>query len=211
MNSAVVAVLVLIAFVLGYRFYSRFLVDRVFNLDKETGPTPAVELEDGVDFVPSSKEVLFGHHYSSIAGAAPIVGPAVAVIWGWVPAIIWVTLGTIFMGAVHDLGTLVLSMRYKGHSIGQLASSIIGQRARNLFLLVIFFLVWLVIAVFALVIANLFVSYPTTVLPINFEILVALAIGWWIRKKEENFCGHHCSLSSAFISWSGWEPRCQYR
>lgn len=114
MNSAVVAVSVLVAFVFGYRFYSKYLIERVFKLDEESGPTPAVELDDGVDFVPTSKEVLFGHHYSSIAGAAPIVGPAVAVIWGWVPAIIWVTLGTIFMGAVHDLGTLILSMRYKG-------------------------------------------------------------------------------------------------
>ena len=183
MNAAVLAVLVLVGFYLGYRFYSRYLSEKLFNLDEETGPTPAEAMQDGVDFVPTQKSVLFGHHYSSIAGAAPIVGPAVAVIWGWVPALLWVLFGTLFMGAVHDFGTLVLSMRNRGHSIGQLTGGIIGSRARNLFLLVIFFLVWLVIAVFALVIAKLFVSYPSTVLPINFEIIVAIAIGWWIKRR----------------------------
>lgn len=183
MNAAVLGVGGLILFVLAYRFYARYLQDKVFQLP-DNNKTPAHELEDGIDYVPTNKKVLFGHHYSSIAGAAPIVGPAVAVIWGWVPAVLWVILGVIFMGACHDFGCLVLSMQHRGESMGQLAEKIMGRRVRNLFLLVIFFLVWLVIAVFALVIANLFIQFPGSVIPINFEIAIALVMGFLINKKK---------------------------
>lgn len=183
MNAALVLVLGLALFYLGYRFYSRYLAHHVFSLDP-ANPTPARQQEDGVDFVPTNKHVLFGHHFSSIAGAAPIVGPAIAVIWGWVPALIWVVFGTILLGAVHDFSALVLSMRNRGCSIGGLCEIYIGPRSRNLFLLIIFFLIWMVLAVFVLVIANLFISYPGSVLPINFEIAVALAIGFWLHKKK---------------------------
>ena len=145
---------------------------------------PAVELEDGVDFVPTNRHVLLGHHFSSIAGAAPIIGPAIAVVWGWVPALIWIVFGTVFFGAVHDFSTLAISMRHGGKSIGALAAKVIGPRTRTLFLLVIFFLDMLVIAVFASAIARLFVSRPGAVIPINFEIIVALAIGWLCYKRK---------------------------
>jgi len=183
MNAAVVCLGGLAVFFLGYRFYSRHLARRVFDLRADE-PVPARELEDGVDFVPTNKHVLLGHHYSSIAGAAPIIGPAIAVVWGWVPAILWVVLGTVFMGAVHDFSTLVMSMRHRGRSVGNVVAEVIGPRTRTLFLLVIFFLIMLVIAVFAKAIAALFVSYPGTVLPINFEIIVALAIGWLCTRKR---------------------------
>jgi len=185
MSAALVAVCSISAFVLGYLFYSRFLVQKVFQLNQNS-LTPAHKYKDGVDFYPARKFVLFGHHYSSIAGAAPIVGPAVAVIWGWLPAVIWVVLGTILMGAVHDLGALVLSMKHEGESIGQLCEKLVGARVRNLFLIVTFFLVWLVIAVFALVIANLFISFPSSVLPVNFQIIIALLIGYFINKKGKS-------------------------
>lgn len=183
MSASLLALFVFTAFFLGYRFYSRYLSERLFDLDKDLGPTPATEINDNIDYVPTKPSVLFGHHFASIAGAAPIVGPAVAVIWGWVPAVIWVLLGTIFMGAAHDLGALVVSMKKRGQSIGQVATDLIGERAKTLILIVILFLVWLVIAVFALVIANLFVSFPSTVLPVNFQILVALFIGYFINRK----------------------------
>lgn len=182
MNSALVALGVLICFWLGYRFYSRYLGSVIWGLD-DSKPTPAVSQTDGVDYVPTAKPVLFGHHYASIAGAAPIVGPAIAIIWGWVPAVIWVVVGSIFLGAAHDFGALVISMRHRGQSVGQVTANVIGSGPRNLFLVVIFFLVWLVIAVFALVIANLFISYPSTVLPVNFQIVVALAIGYLVNRK----------------------------
>ncbi len=129
--SAIALLLVgLSAFVTGYLVYSRYIAQRIYRLDPDY-TTPAHEFEDGVDFVPTNRHVLFGHHFTSVAGAAPIVGPAIAVIWGWLPAFLWVVVGTIFAGAVHDFGTLWLSVRHKGNSIGTLAESIIGGRARR--------------------------------------------------------------------------------
>ena len=185
MNAAVVCIAGLVSFALAYRFYSRFLARKVFDLCEDE-PVPAREFEDGVDFVPTNKHVLFGHHYSSIAGAAPIIGPAIAVIWGWVPAILWVVLGTIFMGAVHDFSTLVMSVRHRGNSVGHIIADVIGPRTRALFLFVIFFLVMLVIAVFAKAIAGLFIAKPGAVIPINFEIIVALGIGWWCYRQQKS-------------------------
>ncbi len=139
--------------------------------------TPAHVYEDGVDFVPTNKHVLFGHHFTSVAGAAPIVGPAIAVIWGWLPAFLWVVLGTIFAGAVHDFGTLWISVRHRGNSIGTLTEDIVGERARVLFLLLIFFLLLMVNAVFAVIIANLFFASPGAVLPVWGSLVVALVVG----------------------------------
>ncbi len=186
MNSAVLLLISLVCLLLAYRYWGRYLNNRVFGLDKETGPTPATSFQDDVDYVPTKKSILFGHHYSSIAGAAPIVGPAVAAIWGWVPAFLWILVGVIFMGATHDFGALVVSMKNKGESIGKVAENVIGVRVRTLFLVVIFFLVWMVIAVFTLVIANLFIAYPSSVIPINFEIIVAVLMGFLINRKKAN-------------------------
>ncbi|MFT7486655.1 MAG: carbon starvation protein, partial [Candidatus Paceibacteria bacterium] len=178
MSASLVAVGCLVLLGLGYRFYSRYLANSLFRLQANEG-VPSVEQEDGVDFVPTHSKVLWGHHFSSIAGAAPILGPAIAVVWGWVPALIWIVLGVIFMGAAHDFGALVMSTRHRGVTIGALASKFISPRARVLFLLIIFFLIWLVGAVFAFAIAGLFVKFPASILPVNLEILVALGIGWW--------------------------------
>ena len=107
MNSIFIAVVALGSFYMAYKFYGRFLSKKIFELDPDRRP-PSHEFEDGVDYVPTDKKVLWGHHFTSIAGAAPIVGPAIGVIWGWLPAVLWVIIGTIFMGAVHDLGALVI-------------------------------------------------------------------------------------------------------
>lgn len=176
MSSIALLVVGLAAFATGYRFYSRFLAERIYRLDPDY-VTPAHRFEDGVDFVPTNRHVLFGHHFTSVAGAAPIVGPAIAVIWGWLPAFLWVVLGTIVAGAVHDFGTLWVSVRHKGVSVGTLAESIVGGRARVLFLLIIFFLLLLVNAVFAVVIANLFMANPGAVVPVWGSLVVAVAVG----------------------------------
>ncbi len=176
MSSIALLVVGLSAFLTGYHVYSRFIARRIYQLDPDF-KTPAHEFEDGVDFVPTNKHVLFGHHFTSVAGAAPIVGPAIAVIWGWLPAFLWVVVGTIFAGAVHDFGTLWISTRHKAQSVGTLAESLVGSRARVLFLLIIFFLLLLVNAVFAVVIANLFVANPGTVLPVWGALAVALVVG----------------------------------
>jgi len=180
-NAALVAVAVIAFYLLGYRYYSRFLAARVFGLRRDE-PVPARQFEDGVDFVPTRMHVLWGHHYTSIAGAAPIVGPALAVIWGWVPALLWVVIGTVLMGAVHDFSALVISLRNQGRSIGEIAGTVINPRVRILFLLIISFLIWIVLAVFAFIIGTLFVSYPSSVFPINIQIILALILGWGVYR-----------------------------
>ncbi len=182
MNSAVIAVVVLILYFLAYRFYSKFISRTVFRVSDDE-LTPSHELKDELDFLPTNKHVLFGHHFASIAGAAPIIGPAIAVFWGWLPAIIWIVVGTIFMGAVHDFSALVISARQKGKSIVDITGVLLNPRSRTLFLLIVYFLIFFVLAVFAYAIAVLFVQFPSSVLPINFQIIVALAIGFLFYKK----------------------------
>ena len=182
MNSALLAVIGLTTFYLGYRFYSVWISSKIYKTDPDL-KVPAHELRDDVDFVPTKKHILFGHHFTSIAGAAPIIGPCVAAYWGWLPACLWIIIGTVFMGAVHDFGALVVSIREKGRSIADVSSKIMSDNARIMFLLFVMMLVWLVLAVFAMAIADLFVSIPSSVLPINIEILLAIAVGWLIYKK----------------------------
>jgi len=182
MNAATLAVIVFVIFALGYRFYSGFLANRLYEL-REDEPVPSRELEDGVDYVPTKRYVLWGHHFASIAGAAPIVGPSIAVIWGWVPALVWVCLGTVFMGAMHDFSALVISARHRGRSIGDVAGEVVGPRVRTLFLVIISLLTWVVLAVFAYIIATLFVSTPSSIFPINVQILVALGLGWLVYRR----------------------------
>lgn len=182
MNAATLAALVFVLFALGYRFYSGFLARRVFALSPDE-PVPSREFEDGVDYVPTRTHVLWGHHFASIAGAAPIVGPSIAVIWGWVPALIWVAVGTVFMGAAHDFSALVISARHRGRSIGDVAGDVVGPRVRTLFLVIISLLIWVVLAVFAFIIATLFVSTPSSIFPINIQIIVAMTLGWLVYRR----------------------------
>ncbi|HEX9859052.1 MAG TPA: carbon starvation protein A, partial [Paracoccaceae bacterium] len=146
---------------------------------------PAHDLNDGIDYVPSKKGVLFGHHYASIAGLAPMLGPAIAVIWGWLPGMLWVVLGTLFIGAVHDFGALVVSMRHRGMSIGKVAEDLIGHRAKSIFLLIILFLICLVMGVFVRTVAGLFTAefYPESVFPTFFLMAVAMVMGWATYKR----------------------------
>jgi carbon starvation protein len=183
MSSLMLLVVGFAAFFTGYRFYSRYLAERIYRLDPDFR-TPAHQFEDGVDYLPTNRHVLFGHHFTSVAGAAPIVGPAIAVIWGWLPAFLWVTLGTVFAGAVHDFGALWISTRHKGQSMGTLTQGIIGPRARTLFLLIILFLVLMVTAVFAVIIANLFIATPGAVLPIWGEIPIAIGVGFLVYRTR---------------------------
>lgn len=183
MPAIVIAAVVAVAFFLGWRFYSSYIAEKVYALD-DSLVTPSHEFEDGVDYVPTNKHVLFGHHFTSVAGAAPIVGPAIAVFWGWVPALIWVVAGTIFAAGVHDFGALVVSVRNKAQSIGTLTTNVINKRSRTLFLMIIFFLLVLVNAVFAVVISILFEANPAAVIPIFIEIPLAIFIGQYIYRTK---------------------------
>lgn len=181
MDSVILMIIGLAIFATGYLVYSKYLGKRVLKLDPAFR-TPAHEKNDGVDHVPTNKFVLWGHHFTSVAGAAPIVGPAVAVIWGWLPAFLWVTIGTVFFAGMHDLGALWASERNKGRSIGALAARYIGKRGSYVFLLVIGLLLLMVIAAFAVVIKNLLIGNPSAVIPAWGAIPVALLIGLAVYK-----------------------------
>lgn len=184
MSSAALALLGLTLFFLGFRYYSKYIGTKIYGSKDPSLKMPSHEFRDDVDFLPTKKHILFGHHFTSIAGAAPIIGPCVAAYWGWLPAFLWVVFGTIFMGAVHDFGALVISVREKGRSIADITSKVINDRTRLMFLFFVLLLVWLVLAVFAMAIADLFVAVPSSVLPINIEILLALGMGWLLYKRK---------------------------
>lgn len=182
MNAIVLMLMGLVAMFLGYVFYSKFIAEKIYKLDPNYR-TPAHEFEDGIDFVPTNKYVLWGHHFTSVAGAAPIIGPAIAVIWGWLPAFLWVIFGTIFFAGVHDAGAIWASNRNKAKSIGALTEDVIGKRARSLFMIVIFLVLLMVNAVFATAISGLLVKFPSSVVPVWGAIIVALIIGQLIFRR----------------------------
>ena len=182
MQSLMIVLMGLAGMTFGWFGYSKFIATKIYQLDPNF-VTPANEFNDGVDFVPTNKYVLWGHHFTSVAGAAPIVGPAIAVYWGWVPAVLWVTLGTIFFAGVHDFGALWASSRHKGKSIGALSEDVIGKRTRALFMVVIFLVLLMVNAVFGVVIAGAFVNTPNAVFPAWSAIVVALIIGQLIHRN----------------------------
>jgi carbon starvation protein len=182
MQSVMIVVLGIAGMAFGWFVYSKFIARRIYQLDPDF-QTPAHEFNDGVDFVPTNKFVLWGHHFTSVAGAAPIVGPAIAVYWGWVPAVLWVVLGTIFFAGVHDFGALWASSRHKGKSIGALSEEVIGSRTRALFMVVVFLVLLMVNSVFGVVIANSFVGTPSAVFPAWAAIVVALIIGQLVHRR----------------------------
>jgi len=182
MNAILLMLMGLGAMALGYFVYSKFICEKIFKVDPNFR-TPAHEMQDGVDYVPTNKYILWGHHFTSVAGAAPIIGPAIAVIWGWVPAFLWVVFGTIFFAGVHDAGAIWASSRNKAKSIGALTGDIVGNRARSIFMIVIFLVLLMVNAVFAVVIANQLISFPSATVPVWGAIIVALIIGQLIYRK----------------------------
>jgi carbon starvation protein len=175
----------LAAFIIAYRFYGRFISHRIFGADR-TRTVPSEELRDDVDYVPTNKEVLFGHHFASIAGTGPIVGPAIAVIWGWLPALAWILVGSIFAGAVHDYGALIISARQKGRSIGEVSKRLINKRVERLFFGVILFSLWIVVAIFGMVMAVIFDMYPQSVISVWIQIPLAVTVGYLAFKKGFN-------------------------
>ena len=179
MSTLFIAILSFVGFIVAYHTYGRWLARRIFGLD-ENALVPSKQLRDDVDFLPTRKEVIFGHHFTSIAGTGPIVGPAIAVFWGWLPALLWVVFGSIFIGAVHDFGALVVSLRNRGQTVGEVAGRLISPRARVLFLLILFFALTVVLAIFGLVIASIFKTYPESVLSVWIAMPIAVAVGYWV-------------------------------
>ncbi|MDA7610922.1 carbon starvation protein A [bacterium] len=185
MPTIAIALGALILYLVAYHTYGRWLGQKIFRLSAKA-QVPSIELEDGTDYVPTAKGIVFGHHFTSIAGTGPIVGPALAVIWGWVPALLWVIFGSILIGAVHDFGALVVSLRSKGQTVGDIAGRVITKRTRILFLTVLFLALTIVLAIFGLVIASVFKNYPQAIFPCLIQIPLAVIIGVTIHRKGAN-------------------------
>ena len=182
MATLLIALGSFVGFIVAYHTYGRWLARRLFGLD-DARPVPSRLINDGIDYVPTRWEILFGHHFVSIAGTGPIVGPAIAIMWGWVPALAWVVLGSILVGAVHDFGALVVSIRHGGQTVGDIAGRFISPRVKILFLLVLFLCLMIVVAIFAMVIANVFAAFPVSVLPVWLQLPMAVGIGWWTYRR----------------------------
>ncbi len=155
MNSLLLLIICIAVLVLGYIFYGGWLCKQ-WGVGDSKKATPAHEMEDGVDYVPAKAPVLMGHHFSSIAGAGPITGPIGAAMFGWVPVVLWILVGGIFFGGVHDFGALFASIRHKGQSIGEIISTNMGKRSKMLFTTFAYLTLLLVVAAFASIVASTF-------------------------------------------------------
>jgi len=181
LNSVFLAVFALVWFALAYRFYGRFLARRL--IVPQSKSTPAFSKQDGVDFYPAKKLVLFGHHFSSIAGAGPILGPVLAVVaFGWGFGALWILIGSVLIGAVHDYVCLMISVREDGDSIPDITGRIFGSRTRTIFMIFVWITLIFVIAVFAIAAAKSFVAKPDIVLPALGLIPLAMLFGWAIYR-----------------------------
>ena len=192
MNGLVLLGIASIILIAAYLLYGRYLV-KTWGIDPNA-KTPAVEREDGVDFVPSSKWEVFAHQFSSIAGAGPVTGPVMAMIWGWLPAFLWIIVGGIFFGAIQDFGALYASVKSKGKSMGQLIEDYIGRKGRRLFFLFAWLFTLLVIAAFADMVAGTFNGFSTEGAQLApnasaasisiLYVFVAIAFGLFLRKTK---------------------------
>ncbi|MCS6771500.1 MAG: carbon starvation protein A [Kiritimatiellae bacterium] len=208
MDALIIAFGSAIAFVAAYAGYGRWLGRKIFRLSA-SAVCPSIRFRDDKDYVPTPKSIVFGHHFTSIAGTGPIVGPAIAILWGWVPALLWVVLGSIFIGAVHDLGTLVVSLRNDGQTVGDLAGRFLNRRVRLLFLLILFLSLTIVLAVFGLVIAAVFRQFPASIFPCLIQIPLAMAIGKWLHRQNRGLfipSAVALLLMYASVFWGDWGP-----
>ena len=187
MNMLLIFLIGCAVLIAGYIVYGGWLA-KTWGVDNSR-PTPAHEMEDGMDYVPAKAPVLMGHHFSSIAGAGPINGPIQAAVFGWLPVVLWVLIGGIFFGAVHDYGALFASIRHKGQSIGEVINANIGSRAKKLFIIFSYLTLILVVAAFASIVAGTFASDGTNntnstvaVISILF-IVMAIVFGFFVYRK----------------------------
>ena len=183
MSAIILAAIGLGVMFLGYRFYSKFIAEKIYRLDPDF-ETPAHAMRDDIDYIPTHKVVLWGHHFTAVAGAAPIIGPAIAIIWGWLPAFIWVVIGTTFFAGIHDFGAIWASVRNRGRSVGSITGDVVGLRARNLVMVVIFLLLLMVNAVFAVAISEALVATPSSVIPVWAAVPLSVIIGILIYKFQ---------------------------
>ena len=197
MNTLVLLLICVAVLACGYIFYGRWLCKQ-WGVGENNEPTPAHTLEDGVDYVPAKAPVLMGHHFSSISGAGPITGPIGAAMFGWLPVTLWVLVGGIFFGGVHDFGALFASLRHKGQSIGEIISTNMSRRAKRLFIIFAYLTLILVVAAFASIVASTFgatyvdgvldkaasASNATVAMVSLLFIVVAIAFGFCVYRRN---------------------------
>ena len=186
MNSLVIIIVALLLYVLLYMTYGKALQNKVARADPNK-KTPAHRLYDGVDYVPAHPVVLYGHHFASIAGAGPILGPAMAMAWGWLPGLLWVWFGNAFIGAVHDYLSLMASVRYDGKSIQWISGKIMSKRTGVIFEVYIWFTLLLVLAAFMAVVGSIFSGTPQAATASLLFILSAIVVGFLMYKIKLNF------------------------
>ena len=185
MNSVVLILLAIVIFVVAYLTYGRYLA-KTWGIDPKR-KTPAHELEDGVDYCPAKTPVLMGHHFSSIAGAGPINGPIQAAFFGWLPCFLWIVIGGIFFGAVQDFGSIFVSIRHEGKSLGEVIEENIGHKSRVLFTVFAWLVLLLVIAAFADIVANSFTGSDANGSVATASMLfipLAIAFGFFVYRKN---------------------------
>lgn len=186
MNTLIIAFILILWLFLGYKVYGNIIEKKVIKPDKNR-ITPAREFRDGIDYSPAKKIILFGHHFSSIAGAGPIIGPLLGVLYfGWLGALIWVALGSVFLGAVHDYTALMTSVQNKGTSLADISEKTLGIRTKIIFSIFLWFALALVIAAFAVVASRTLVAQPEIVIPTFGLVFLALLFGWLINRKGIN-------------------------
>lgn len=190
MNAAIILLITLGGYFFAYFIYGKYLRDKIFKLDPRN-ETPAHVHEDGIDYVPTRRSILFGHHFATIAGLGPILGPAIGVIWGWLPALLWVFFGSIFLGAVHDFSILAVSLKNQGKFIGEVAEEIVGKRIKSILQVIIFFMLALAMGVFVLTITILFKMYPEGIIPTFGLIAIALVIGTALNRYNTSFYNNY--------------------
>ena len=184
--SALIIIIGLLLYLILYFTYGK-KIERDVVKASDSNEAPSKRLFDGVDYIPARRGVLFGHHFASIAGAAPIIGPAVAMCWGWVPGLLWIWFGNVFIGAVHDYLALMASVRYDGKSIQFVATDLIGKRTGTAFYWIVFLTVIMVVAAFSSIIGGMFVRTPSIASAYIWAIVAALILGVLIYRVKMNF------------------------
>ncbi|HEX9109057.1 MAG TPA: carbon starvation CstA family protein, partial [Longimicrobiales bacterium] len=192
-NAAWLLTAAICSYAVGYRFYSKFLAKRVFGLDDRRA-TPAERLENGRDFVPTTRFVLFGHHFAAIAGAGPLVGPILAAQFGFLPGTLWLIIGVVLAGAVQDFVILFASMRRDGKSLGEMAREEINRPAGVAAMIAILFIMIVLIAVLALIVVNALKGSPWGLFTIACTIPIALLMGWWMHRLRPGKIGEASAI-----------------
>src|SRR3989442_1620939 len=197
-NAAWLLVAAVCTYAVAYRFYSRFLAARVFGLD-ERRATPAERFNNGRDFVPTNKWVLYGHHFAAIAGAGPLVGPVLAAQFGFLPGTIWLVIGVVLGGAVQDFTILFCSLRRDGKSLGQMAKEEVNPAAGAMAMLAVLFIMIILLAVLALIVVNALKASPWGLFTIACTIPIALVMGWWMKVWRPGRVGEASVAGAALL------------